>query len=237
MVDIAPQSPIEDALLDELETLLDSESLQECMRLDEIQGYLCAALAGPEAINVSDRLADIFGDESLISSPEGRKATEIINLLAESLEQTMAAGEAPVLLLYPKNDTEDSPSDYSPWCQGYLAGVDQSNVDWFEFIENSNNDDAEDEISFLDERLFPMMVLTGEAEAAATEHGEQWPAGEEKAELEEESESNVGQAAADIYRFWLAKRKSGATRVKEATPGRNEPCPCGSGKKFKQCCL
>ena len=20
------------------------------------------------------------------------------------------------------------------------------------------------------------------------------------------------------------------------SPGRNEPCPCGSGKKFKQCC-
>lgn len=23
----------------------------------------------------------------------------------------------------------------------------------------------------------------------------------------------------------------------EARPGRNEPCPCGSGKKFKRCCL
>lgn len=22
-----------------------------------------------------------------------------------------------------------------------------------------------------------------------------------------------------------------------AEPGRNEPCPCGSGKKYKQCCL
>lgn len=21
-----------------------------------------------------------------------------------------------------------------------------------------------------------------------------------------------------------------------SAPGRNEPCPCGSGKKFKQCC-
>ncbi|EPO7308178.1 SEC-C metal-binding domain-containing protein, partial [Escherichia coli] len=23
----------------------------------------------------------------------------------------------------------------------------------------------------------------------------------------------------------------------EEKPGRNDPCPCGSGKKFKQCCL
>ena len=31
-----------------------------------------------------------------------------------------------------------------------------------------------------------------------------------------------------------ARRKAPATVVKK--PGRNDPCPCGSGKKFKQCC-
>ena len=25
--------------------------------------------------------------------------------------------------------------------------------------------------------------------------------------------------------------------IKPWSPGRNEPCPCGSGKKFKRCCL
>lgn len=27
--------------------------------------------------------------------------------------------------------------------------------------------------------------------------------------------------------------------IKKASkdPGRNDPCPCGSGKKFKQCCM
>ena len=24
--------------------------------------------------------------------------------------------------------------------------------------------------------------------------------------------------------------------VKEKTPGRNDPCPCGSGLKYKKCC-
>ncbi|MBW3595844.1 MAG: SEC-C domain-containing protein, partial [Planctomycetes bacterium] len=29
-----------------------------------------------------------------------------------------------------------------------------------------------------------------------------------------------------------------ATTIRHAAPrvGRNEPCPCGSGKKFKKCC-
>jgi SEC-C motif-containing protein len=26
-------------------------------------------------------------------------------------------------------------------------------------------------------------------------------------------------------------------RVEKKKPGRNEPCPCGSGKKYKRCCL
>ena len=26
------------------------------------------------------------------------------------------------------------------------------------------------------------------------------------------------------------------TIVKEKEPGRNDPCPCGSGKKYKKCC-
>lgn len=28
-----------------------------------------------------------------------------------------------------------------------------------------------------------------------------------------------------------------AIRNQEKAPGRNDPCPCGSGKKYKQCCL
>ena len=36
----------------------------------------------------------------------------------------------------------------------------------------------------------------------------------------------------EIRKRWRDDR---TVRV-EATPGRNDPCPCGSGKKYKQCC-
>ena len=35
--------------------------------------------------------------------------------------------------------------------------------------------------------------------------------------------------------LYLAQKKSG-TIVKEKKIGRNDPCPCGSGKKYKKCC-
>ena len=32
------------------------------------------------------------------------------------------------------------------------------------------------------------------------------------------------------------EQKRSTTIVKEKKIGRNEPCPCGSGKKYKHCC-
>lgn len=36
--------------------------------------------------------------------------------------------------------------------------------------------------------------------------------------------------------LYLEQKKSG-TVVKDKKVGRNDPCPCGSGKKYKQCCM
>jgi preprotein translocase subunit SecA len=34
----------------------------------------------------------------------------------------------------------------------------------------------------------------------------------------------------------LEEREIGEIKVSSRKPGRNEPCPCGSGKKYKKCC-
>ena len=233
------QAQLADEQLDRLETLLDDPALSEAMRLDEIQGYLCAALSGPQAIPDDDWLADVLGSEEALESEAGREAASLLRAFAVALEAELVAGEPPVLLLYPKNDDEDSPSDYLPWCQAYLAGVDAAEEDWFEALgEEDAEDDEEirDEITYLDERLFPLMVLTGEAESAAREHGEEWPEDEELDQVNNECEEDLPQAVTDIYRFWLAKRGNQTIRRDEPKVGRNDPCPCGSGKKFKQCC-
>jgi uncharacterized protein len=135
-----------------------------------------------------------------------------------------------MLYLFPKTDDADAPSDYEPWCMAYLHGVDTAVDDWFEALAD------EEEIEWLDERLFPLMVLTGEAEAAAKQHGESWPEGNARAELEAESEESLARAVSEIHRFWQAKRGAGTVRREQPKVGRNDPCPCGSGKKFKQCC-
>ncbi|MGH8190997.1 MAG: SEC-C metal-binding domain-containing protein [Rhodanobacteraceae bacterium] len=59
----------------------------------------------------------------------------------------------------------------------------------------------------------------------------------------EEPAKKVPAAAATIYRYWQPYRRTGATPavlapIARSHPkvGRNDPCPCGGGKKFKNCC-
>ena len=205
-------SPLSDEQLDRLENLLDAPELEEVMRLDEIQGYLCAALSGPQPIDEEDRLLDILGSEDAANSEPGREAADLIRQFTETLTAGLAAGNPPLLLLYPKDESAESPSDYLPWCQSYLMGIDQAPEDWFECIEDNDKEKAEDEADYLDERLFQLMVLTGDAEAAAKEHGEEWPEGDDRAAIEQECQDDLPQAVTDIYRFWLAKRGTGTIR-------------------------
>lgn len=234
------QAQLADDQLDRLETLLNAPELEDALRLDEVQGYLCAALSGPQQVPEDVWLIDVLGSEEALASETGQEAADLLRAFAKELESELAAGEPPVLLLYAKESDEDGPSDFVPWCQAYLAGVDAAEDDWFEYLGDDEDDELSDEISeeisYLDERLFPLMVLTGEAEAAAKEHGEVWPEGDERAEIENDCEEDLAQAVTDIYRFWAAKRGIQTLRRDEPKIGRNDPCPCGSGKKFKQCC-
>ncbi len=67
--------------------------------------------------------------------------------------------------------------------------------------------------------------------------------------FKEDSElsSKLISAVAEVYNntpIWTLKgltaieleNRRSTTIVKEKQPGRNDPCPCGSGKKYKKCC-
>jgi uncharacterized protein len=48
----------------------------------------------------------------------------------------------------------------------------------------------------------------------------------------------IAPAARNIHAYWLARRapREGLRQLNKAPdPGRNDPCPCESGKKFKRC--
>ena len=50
--------------------------------------------------------------------------------------------------------------------------------------------------------------------------------------------ANKGRSAEEIQaeEDMIAKAEKAPTIHAQAAPGRNDPCPCGSGKKYKKCC-
>jgi uncharacterized protein len=230
------QAQLSDAQLLRLEQLLAEPELQRAMRLDEAQGYLCSALAGPRPMAADDWLSEILGAGACSSGNAGREAAELLRLFANQLQAELAGGEPPLLLLYPTDENEDPASDYVPWCHAYLHGIDSAREDWFESLGADDDKEDSEEIAYLDEQLFPLFMLTGDAEAAASAAGEAWLSGSELERLREDCENKLPQAVTHIYRFWMARRSVQTIRHGAPKVGRNDPCPCGSGKKFKKCC-
>jgi uncharacterized protein len=105
-------------------------------------------------------------------------------------------------------------------------GVDLADPPW---------DDAADGED-LDNVLFPFLALTGQAKEMALENGEEWMSEKEEARLLAEIREGLADHLLDVRKFWF--EKSIPPTVKRETPkvGRNDPCPCGSGKKHKNCC-
>jgi uncharacterized protein len=91
------------------------------------------------------------------------------------------------------------------------------------------------------EKLIPMCVLAGavsreklnELAQACNEDAERWL---------QRAREELAQNVASMYAHWAEARQAAAARhhqpQRRAAPkvGRNERCPCGSGKKFKKCC-
>jgi hypothetical protein len=98
---------------------------------------------------------------------------------------------------------------------GFLDGINSSLKE--ELTLSDVKDD--DEISFeVNPELLYHNMLTAEAEHLFTLP--EW-----EGVLPEETREDIESA----YR-------RSKTVIKEKTPGRNDPCPCGSGKKYKKCC-
>ena len=99
---------------------------------------------------------------------------------------------------------------------GFLDGVNES-ITAPNDLENMDLD-SEVEVEIIPEKLFFNML---KAEADYLYSLEQWEdvLGEEKM-------------------VQIAKEYKQSKTVRRATPkiGRNDPCPCGSGKKYKHCC-
>jgi len=219
--------PLSAEELDELEAFLVSDATPaDCMDLEMLDGFLTCIVSGPEAIPPSEWLPRVWsaeGAEPGFDSPA--RAQHVLELLLRHMN-----GIAHALLdspadftpvLYEAQDEGEQPPLAARWCLGYLTGMELGGKKWKPLTSRKE----------LAEGLMPILALA--ADADEPEFGDSARDVKLRLQLVE----MLPGAVTWIHGFWLARRSGWTLPGRHpGKVGRNDPCPCGSGKKFKQCC-
>lgn len=211
----------DEAALSRLMELLDAKSeAHNTMRCDEVQGFMMALLSGPDALNPTNWLPEILGEESLFDAKERTEIERLVMAMAADMRMKLNEKTLPDLWFY---EDEAGNPDFYTWCNAYLYALDIVPTDWFEAADQEEFEDL----------FYPIMALGGIYDDE--ENGEVILHLNEK-ELTQ-LESDLPHVLLDIYWYWQAIiNKPQTVRREGEKVGRNDPCPCGSGKKYKACC-
>lgn len=203
-----------------MELLDDKSEAHNTMRCDEVQGFMMALLSGPDALNPTNWLPEILGEESLFDAKERTEIERLVMAMAADMRMKLNEKILPDLWFY---EDEAGNPDFYTWCNAYLYALDIVPTDWFEAVDQEEFEDL----------FYPIMALGGIYDDE--ENGEVILHLNEK-ELTQ-LESDLPHVLLDIYWYWQAIiNKPQTVRREGEKVGRNDPCPCGSGKKYKACC-
>ncbi len=209
--------------LDRIEALLSAEHLNDSLTLDARQGFFCALASAPVPVPREKWLASAMGESAFAGDAEAREVTDLLERFAADTARTLGEGLGMDLITYPVEEGEE---ELAVWCEGYLLGVALADPPWFESADEEK----------VDELLFPFMALSGRMKEHALESGETWPDAAAEAKLMEGAREVLYGTIDEAFHYWFDQRVN-RVPVKREVPkvGRNDPCPCGSGRKYKAC--
>jgi len=220
-----------DRKLRELDDFLCSDNVPEtAMDLATLEGFFTALVIGPITIMPSQYLAWVWDMEN------GKE-----EIVYDSMDQMQHSMELTMWLWNHIADTfVKKPESFEPayfraaewgvaeWCEGFLLGTHQGTQRTF---------NAWSQLwGIHPDWIEPFLVLGDEDSAELIV----------KDDDVQEWMQDVPLALVDIHAYWLERRSNtdafefnSPTSLPVQQPpkvGRNEPCPCGSGMKFKKCC-
>jgi len=213
--------------LDRLEAwLLDPERGEDALTPDGLQGMLCAVVSAPAPIPASTWMPAALGEDGRFASDEERARVEpLLQAFHDDVADQLNAGEHLDMVLYGDDGSEDQDASLAEWCDGYLLGVRLAGPAWHDQV-------SEEE---LDEMLMPFAILSGRAKEAALEDGQAWVDPAEERRMIDEARASLIDVILDNRAYWFDRSIPETVRRAAPKVGRNDPCPCGSSKKYKHC--
>jgi uncharacterized protein len=221
-----------------------------------VDGYLTALASGPSPLAIEAVLQAMAGDayERAFADPEDQALAQRALrtravVLADQLdpEALFDAPDqlrlAPLMLSWDSTARAEAVAEGriaaehvaelvtgAEWADGFFAALDRHSAAWPVAVD----DDQAALFRDLLQQVHALRLAEGSDELrqhiAATYRGEALEAFDRERLVDE-----ACYAVQDLRLYWVDNAPRPATRRVEKTPGRNDPCPCGSGKKFKKC--
>lgn len=219
------QQSLNDADLDRLGDFLEGVGAP-AMNLEMLDGFFAALICGPETVLPSEYLPQVFGEGHYFDSND--QAAETLglvmrhwNTIASELFRTLEKDDVylPVLL-----EDADGVVRGNDWARGFMRGIQLRPNSWQELIGSEEFGGP----------MLPIMILAHEHDPdPAMRPPEIAP------DKRDELLQSLIAGLTHIYRYFASHRQL-ATQVplRRQGPkvGRNDQCPCGSGRKYKHCC-
>lgn len=223
---------------DRLQDHLGSFEEERAMNLEEMDGFFAALICGPRAVPPSEYLNEIWGSsepsEEWAPFDELDEFKDFLTLAMRHwnhVAQSLQSGEIFRPMLF-SEEGEDMPKGHD-WARGFVRGMAICPEDWDALTQDEEESSALIPVfALMDEQMPDAELLEGSMEKISD-----MP--------REELLAYMIASTMHIYQYFRPQRERQAAlrgrpraTVRRTMPkmGRNDPCPCGSGKKYKRCC-
>jgi uncharacterized protein len=217
--------PLDQVDLEALDRFLMSDrSPPNSMMLSDLDGFLTGIAIGPELVLPSEWLPLVWGGEAPEFADESEaKAVlgAIMSRYNEIIRQIDHDAFDPIFWA-----ARDGTLIAADWAEGFLQAIMLRMHAWDQLLKSKRDGQL----------LIPILALCGDQN------------GESLLGLPPEDEDRIMEEAAEfipacvtaIAAYWRGKGPIGGPPLQpyyaSSKVGRNDLCPCGSGKKFKKCC-
>ena len=225
--------PLTEAELNRLSEMLKHHCGKRAMNIEVLDGFLAALICSPKTVMPSEYLPEIWGGEETNEFVLESKSDlqEFLSLIMRHWNATghmLQSGDVflPMLL-----DDESGIAHGNDWAAGFMRGMEMRRDSWMALMDDEEHGGA----------LVPILALAHEHHPDPEMRPYKEPI---SSEMRESLIAGMAAGVTAIYRYFSTERKMEARKLASARTfrrdapklGRNEPCPCGSGKKFKHCC-
>ena len=209
--------------LDELDRLLLDQS-DDCMLLSQLDGFLAGVIVCPDLIPPSRWLKCVWAGEDgqgALDVPTMADLQHIIDLIMNHHNAILAALDQPGSY-EPVFDIDTRNDDilWEIWIEGFAAAMDLAPGAWRR-VARSGDGGCEAALRGIDS----LRLLANGTKPLPKADDELWH-----------------REAPDLIPIWIEMlhawrlENDPNSPVRSSKVGRNDRCPCGSGKKYKKCC-